>query len=111
LGLDSLSAGVWYVAIDFQLFALMLVLLWLARRMADRTSAQRWMTLVLVGGLAAWSLLVFNTDPGWDNWAVYFFAAYALGALAWWGTHTLTGPHELSGGAGGERCVHPFCTC
>lgn len=91
LNVDSLSAGVWYVAIDFQLFALMLVLLWCARCMADVATAQRWTALVLVGGLAAWSLLEFNTDAEWDNWALYFFGAYALGALAWWGTHALSG--------------------
>jgi hypothetical protein len=33
MGIDSLSAGVWYVAIDFQLFALMLALLWLGQRL------------------------------------------------------------------------------
>ena len=31
LGFDSLSAGVWYIAIDFQLFALMALLLWAGR--------------------------------------------------------------------------------
>jgi hypothetical protein len=31
LGYEGLSAGVWYIAIDFQLFALLLGILWLAR--------------------------------------------------------------------------------
>jgi len=30
------------------------------------------------------SLFYFNSDPGWDNWALYFFGSYGLGALAWW---------------------------
>ena len=93
LGFDSLSAGVWYVAIDFQLFALMLGLLWLGRRWADRAlpaaagfePAQRvWPTLVLVLGVGLASLWFFNLDAAYDNWAVYFFGAYAAGAVAFW---------------------------
>ena len=34
LGMDALSAGVWYVAIDFQLFTLFVAVLWLARSVA-----------------------------------------------------------------------------
>lgn len=76
LGVESLSAGVWYVAIDFQLFALFALLLWIARR-------ARWVA-VLVGGLTLASLFHFNRDAGWDNWALYFFGAYGLGIAAWW---------------------------
>lgn len=76
LGYDSLSAGVWYVAIDFQLFALMAVLLWLGRRPHG--------ALTLLLGLMLASLFFFNRDAGWDNWALYFFGAYGLGAAAFW---------------------------
>ncbi len=73
---DALSAGVWYVAIDFQLFALLTLLLWLGRR-------RRW-SLLLVLGLMMTSLFFFNRDAGWDDWALYFFGAYGMGALAYW---------------------------
>lgn len=73
---DALSAGVWYVAIDFQLFALLTLLLWLGRR-------RRW-SLLLVLGLTVTSLFFFNRDAGWDDWALYFFGAYGMGALAYW---------------------------
>lgn len=76
LGVDALSAGVWYVAIDFQLFALMALLLW-AGRYAVVAPA-----LVLGVGIA--SLFWFNRDAAWDNYALYFFGAYGLGAAAWW---------------------------
>ena len=33
---EALSAGVWYVAIDFQLFALAVTLLWLSGRIERR---------------------------------------------------------------------------
>ena len=74
---ESLSAGVWYVAIDFQLYALLAMLLWLAR-------GNRWVASSLVAAMAAASLTWFNLDPDYDVWAVYFFGAYGLGALAQW---------------------------
>lgn len=77
LGVDSLSAGVWYVAIDFQLYALLALLLWLSR-------GKRWVALALVAALAVASLTWFNLDADYDVWALYFFGAYGLGALAWW---------------------------
>jgi len=77
LGVDSLSAGVWYVAIDFQLYALLALLLWLAR-------GNRWVAGALVAAMAVASLTWFNLDADYDAWAVYFFGAYGLGALAWW---------------------------
>jgi len=76
LGFDSLSAGVWYIAIDFQLFALMAILLWAGRF--------RLVAPALVLGAAAASLFWFNRDAEWDNWALYFFGSYGLGAAAWW---------------------------
>ena len=74
--IDALSAGVWYVAIDFQLFALMTLLLWLGRR-------PRWPQALLLGLMLA-SLFFFNRDEDWDNWALYFFGAYGMGAAAFW---------------------------
>ena len=82
LGFDGLSAGVWYVAIDFQLYTLLLVILWLARRIwPGEPAAGRWCVIAL----SIASLYYFNRDAAWDNWAVYFFGAYSLGALTYWG--------------------------
>jgi len=83
LGYESLSAGAWYVAIDFQLYALITGLLWLGGRIAgDRRSA--WlMPLLVTLGLSV-SLFYFNRDAEFDVWAPYFFGSYALGILAWW---------------------------
>jgi peptidoglycan/LPS O-acetylase OafA/YrhL len=80
LGYDALSAGVWYVAIDFQLFALLTLLLWLGR-------SPPWGRAPLLGLMLA-SLFYFNRDAGWDNWALYFFGAYGLGAAAFWAAHS-----------------------
>lgn len=80
LGFESLSAGVWYVAIEFQLYALFVLLLWLGRRL---TSAD-FLSAGLVLAMALASLLYFNRDAGWDNTAFYFFGAYALGIASGW---------------------------
>lgn len=71
--LPSLSAGVWYVAMDFHLFALLALLL--------RSGPQLGPSLVLA--LMGASLLVFNRQPDLDEWALYFFGSYGLGAAAW----------------------------
>jgi peptidoglycan/LPS O-acetylase OafA/YrhL len=77
LDMESLSAGVWYVAIDFQLYAALAVLLWIGR-------GHRVLSLGLVAALCVASLTWFNMDATLDVWALYFFGAYGLGALAWW---------------------------
>jgi peptidoglycan/LPS O-acetylase OafA/YrhL len=76
LGYAALSAGVWYVAIDFQLFALLTLLLW-------RGQHTHWRYAPLLGLMLA-SLFFFNMDEGLDNWALYFFGAYGLGGAAFW---------------------------
>lgn len=85
---EALSAGVWYVAIDFQLFALFVLLLWGAQHVADRcghrpASAEFFVPL-LVTLLALASLFHFNRDAAWDDTALYFFGAYALGVGSCW---------------------------
>ncbi len=77
---ESLSAGVWYVAIDFQLFAAFACMLWLARHLPRWRSA----AFALVGGMAAASLFVFNRQAELDSWWIYFFGAYAMGISAQW---------------------------
>lgn len=73
VGQEALSAGVWYVAIDFQLFALFSLLLLLPRVVSA----------ALVVALTVASLFWFNRLPALDIWAPYFFGAYGLGVLAW----------------------------
>lgn len=83
LGFESLSAGAWYVAIDFQLYALTTLLAWLSGQLAGGRSPGWLLPGLVVAGVGA-SLLHFNLDPDWDVWAPYFFGAYGLGMLAWW---------------------------
>ncbi len=73
-GFESLSAGLWYPAIDFQLFATFLVLVWLADRF-------EWSLAGPVLVLTSLSALIFNRLPEFDALSLYFFGAYGLGVL------------------------------
>lgn len=84
LGHEALTVGAWYVAVDFQLFALLLALLWLARGLAVPRGVRRVIGPALVLALALASLWVFNLNAELDVWALYFFGAYGLGALVHW---------------------------
>ena len=90
LGHEALSAGVWYVAIDFQLFATFAVLLWLGRTLQrdapgrpGRAGVQP-LALLPIAACAIASLFWFNRNPGLDDWSIYFFGAYAMGAFVYW---------------------------
>lgn len=84
LGQEALTAGAWYVAIDLQLFAAMMLLSWLA------AAAPRLPRLlpVLVFALMLAAQLKFNRDAAYDDWALYFFGAYGLGSCTWWATRS-----------------------
>lgn len=80
VGLPSLSAGIWYLAIDFQLYVLLLMALWVGRFVS-----KPWVAPAAVACLTAGSLLVFNRMAWLDPWAIYFMGSYGLGVLAaWW---------------------------
>ena len=83
LGLPSLSAGVWYVAMDFQLYVLLVFLV-------SATRTPRRLALA-VAALCAGSMLYVNRHAQWDNWSLYFFGSYGLGVLAAWSRRT---PHH-----------------
>ena len=83
LGYESLSAGAWYVAIDFQLYAASVLIVWSAGRLAGARQQAMLLPLLVAAGMTL-SLFYFNLDSSWDNWAPYFFGSYGLGMLAWW---------------------------
>jgi peptidoglycan/LPS O-acetylase OafA/YrhL len=85
LGYEALSAGAWYVAIDFQLYTLFALLVWACSRAARRVpTAGDWLLPTAVILLLCGSLFWFNRDEAFDAWALYFFGSYGLGALACW---------------------------
>lgn len=89
VGEDALSAGVWYVAIDFQLFACT-ALAWAALRALPGAWGRKHAGPLAQGVVvlaAAASLWFFNRDADLDMWALYFFGAYGLGMMACWAVH------------------------
>lgn len=92
LNQESLSAGAWYVAIDFQLFAMSVLIFGVTRKLqARRPEITAWpgflgIGLVLI--LAALSLFFFNRQEDLDVTGLYFFGSYALGMLTFWALNT-----------------------
>ncbi len=75
LAIPAVSAGIWYVAIDLQLFAVLCCISLLG------TSSPMRLPLAITA-LAAISLVWGQDIPGGDVAAPYFFFAYGAGALA-----------------------------
>ena len=81
LDLEAFSAGVWYVAIDFQLFAMAMACASLSQvwqGLSGKGSVVRkafgfWLVLTLC------SIFVWNLNPLGEMWGAYFFGAYGLG--------------------------------
>ena len=78
LGYEQLSAGLWFVCINFQLglvYAAILVL-------RDTIGQGRVDFVGLLGWpLLAFSLFHFNLNEAWDNWWLYFFPYFFMGIV------------------------------
>jgi peptidoglycan/LPS O-acetylase OafA/YrhL len=85
LDMEALSAGIWYVAIDFQLYAMTLLSLIVVKvcRSAQAVHSAQTLRWGLWLGLTCASLWWWNLDTELDNHGVYFFGSYGLGLLAW----------------------------
>lgn len=81
-GYEPLSAGIWYLAIDLQLTALVALVFWLtARAFGGRSPA---VGRGVLCALAVSSLFWFNRMPDLDRVALYFMGAFGLGLVAAW---------------------------
>lgn len=78
LGFEALSSGAWYVAIDFQLYVLLIVV---CHRMHALGHQRLSLTMAALCVASMWH---FNRIDELDIWALYFLAAYGLGVLAAW---------------------------
>jgi peptidoglycan/LPS O-acetylase OafA/YrhL len=70
LGLDSISAGVWYVAIDWQLYAILAIIL----GMFPGFRTVVWFLAVL----CVLSLLFFNRNADYENYFIYFIIYFNI---------------------------------
>ena len=83
-GQEALTVGAWYVAADFQLFALLLLVMTLARGLSLSKPLRQLAAPLLVLLLATASLWGFNRVSTLDSFGLYFFGSYGLGALVHW---------------------------
>jgi peptidoglycan/LPS O-acetylase OafA/YrhL len=85
LGYESLSAGLWYVAIDFQLFAFCALVVFLVEKLSPASWSYRitrLISLIIFSALTIASVIFFNRHDVYDVWFIFFFATYGLGLLA-----------------------------
>ena len=85
LGYESLSAGLWYVAIDFQLFAFCALVVFLVEKLSPASWSYRitrLISLIIFSSLTIASVIFFNRHDVYDVWFIFFFATYGLGLLA-----------------------------
>jgi peptidoglycan/LPS O-acetylase OafA/YrhL len=82
LGYDSVTAGIWYVAIDLQLVALTSFVYLLARRFFPARGMAVARATLLALGLA--SAFLWNRSPRLDDFGIYFLSSYVLGMAAAW---------------------------
>ncbi len=85
LDMEALSAGVWYVAIDLQLYLLAMLALWVVSRWLHWHPQWRAepLRLQVFLGLTLLSLLRWNLNTDLDLYGLYFFGSYGMGWLAW----------------------------
>lgn len=73
---NSLSAGVWYVAIDFQLYILLGITVYFSNKNENKIKA-----IIFLMGVA--SIFIWNLNSNLDVWAIYFIGSYSIGVLAY----------------------------
>jgi hypothetical protein len=89
----ALSIGVWYVAMDFQLFASFVLIAHALHRRGKLAESRRLVVMVAIGCVS--SMAWFNHFPELDSLALYFFGAYGLGVLAAWAREDYFAKHTL----------------
>jgi peptidoglycan/LPS O-acetylase OafA/YrhL len=86
LGYESLSAGLWFVCISFQLTLICVVGLYVRDVVMKRSPEAvrgrlNWLPLAVGWTLAMVSLFYFNRNTNWECWAGFFFGQFFLGVL------------------------------
>jgi peptidoglycan/LPS O-acetylase OafA/YrhL len=84
LGYEHLSAGLWFVCINFQLVLIYVFMLYLRDALPHWFRSNVNGTFTNVPMIAGWgisviSLFIFNRDSSWDSWVIYFFPYFFMG--------------------------------
>ena len=82
-GFDAISAGAWYVAIDFQLFLLFGLIVLISQKIQGVVRVPMLVSATfLTLALTLIALFNFNLEPEMEIWALYFFGSYGVGIIA-----------------------------
>lgn len=82
LGYEQLSAGLWFVCINFQLGLIYAVCLLVRDSVVWRGSRVRPDLAMAIGWvLSGLALFYFNRHPEWDRWALYFYPYFFMGIV------------------------------
>lgn len=129
MGYQHLSAGLWFVCINFQLGLIYVAMLWIRDATATRSKASGASSridfpITAGGALSLISLFYFNSKSDWDSWALYFFPYFFMGTavhratrsgVAWhpcFGSTSLqSSPPCVTTGAGGWRARSSWACC
>ncbi|MGZ3460998.1 MAG: acyltransferase family protein [Archangium sp.] len=89
LHFEALTAGIWYLAIDFQLFLLTFLISALAPKLARALGPWKPVSGFTAAQLLFWPLALaalfgFNRHASLDVWGIYFFGSYFLGMVLQW---------------------------
>ena len=89
LGYEQLSAGFWFVCINFQLSLVYALTLWLR----DGPARSRWNVPLILGTLlSALALFHTNLEASWDSWWLYFFPYFFMGVVIHHAVHRARSP-------------------
>jgi peptidoglycan/LPS O-acetylase OafA/YrhL len=86
LGIESFSAGLWFVCIYFQLGLIHALTLYVRDFLASRSglpceSARIDIPMIVGWGMSAASVFYFNRHAEWDTTAFYFYAYFFMGVI------------------------------
>lgn len=84
VGAEPISAGIWYLAIDLQLIALVAFVFWLSAQLTRECAQGVMLGRALLGALGVLSLFFFNRHPDLDRVCIYFMGSYGLGLVLSW---------------------------
>jgi len=88
IGIPALTAGAWYIAIDFQLYTMLAMICVASGGAARGALSAKIVAMSAVGALGLCSLMVFNRNAELEMWGIYFFGSYSLGMMARWASQS-----------------------
>lgn len=89
LGFDSISLGVWYLAIDWQLYIFFAIVFYNMRNYKKM--------IIVLSGFMLLAFIYFSRKPAFENYFLYFIGTYGLGIIAYlWDEKNSVTVHQIA---------------